>query len=378
MEGVERIHALRFFRSIEWRDGGRAHIFGAVRVSPILEPLRAPIVNDGNDSGPAPGPVPEADLSRVRTVPVGGRPNKVLAEQFAAPPPDDPAARSFGAFVRSLPRILQAESFLAVVDAVASAVERRRTILWMLGGHVVKTGLAPVLVDLMRRGAITHVASNGSAGVHDYEMARWGGTSEDVEAGLADGSFGMADETGRDMNRAFTRGMREGWGMGESLARDLSERGDLAYPELSLLLQSHRLGVQYTLHPALGAEIIHQHPAADGAAIGDTGHRDFRRLSAALAGLDDGGVVINVGSAVVMPEVFLKALTVARNLGGGAPRGFTACDLDMQRHYRPRVNVVERPTRSGGGRGYAITGHHEIMVPLLAWAITERLGGGTS
>jgi len=327
------------------------------------------------DAGSATGTIPEADLSRVATVPVGGRPNKVLAEHFAAPPPADPGARTFGAFVASLPRVLQAESFLAVADAVAAAVERRRTVLWMLGGHVVKTGLAPVLIDLMRRGAITHVASNGSAGVHDYEMARWGGTSEDVEAGLADGSFGMADETGRGMNGAFVRGMGEGWGMGESLARDLDARDDLAYPELSLLLQSYRLGVPYTLHPALGAEIIHQHPAANGAAIGDTGHRDFRRLAASLAGLDEGGVVINVGSAVVMPEVFLKALTVARNLGEGRPRGFVTCDLDMLRHYRPRVNVVERPTRSGGGRGFSITGHHEIMVPLLAWAIAERLDG---
>lgn len=293
---------------------------------------------------------------------------------FAAPPPAEAAERTFARFVGSLPRVLQAESFLAVVEAVAGAVERRRTILWMLGGHVVKTGLAPVLLDLARRGAATHFASNGSASVHDYEMARWGGTSEDVEAGLADGSFGMAEETGRDMNRAFRRGMDAGWGMGESLARDLEARDDLRYPELSLLLQSWRLGVPYTLHPALGAEIIHQHPAADGAAIGETGHRDFRRLAAALEGLDGGGVVINVGSAVVMPEVFLKALTVCRNLNGGAPRAFTACDLDMQRHYRTRVNVVERPTRSGGGRGYQITGHHEIMVPLLAWAIAERLG----
>lgn len=327
------------------------------------------------DAGSAAGTVPEADLSRVTTVPVGVRPNKVLAGQFAAPPPADPGARTFGAFVASLPRVLQAESFLAVADAVAAAMERRRTVLWMLGGHVVKTGLAPVLIDLMKRGAITHLASNGSAGVHDYEMARWGGTSEDVEAGLADGSFGMADETGRGMNGAFVRGMGEGWGMGESLARDLDARDDLAYPELSLLLQSYRLGVPYTLHPALGAEIIHQHPAANGAAIGDTGHRDFRRLAASLAGLDEGGVVINVGSAVVMPEVFLKALTVARNLGEGRPRGFVTCDLDMLRHYRPRVNVVERPTRSGGGRGFSITGHHEIMVPLLAWAIVERLDG---
>ena len=313
----------------------------------------------------------EADLSRVRTVDVAGRPNKVHADQFAKAPP--PGVRSFATFLDSLPRVLQAESFFAVVDAVVGAVHARRTVLWMLGGHVVKTGLAPLFIDLIRRGVATHLASNGSAAVHDYEMARWGGTSEDVEAGLADGTFGMAEETGRDMNAAFRTGMRAGWGMGEALARDLDGRTDLAFPELSLLLQAHRLDVQYTIHPALGAEIIHQHPAADGAAIGDTGHRDFRRLAAALPGLDDGGVVINVGSAVIMPEVFLKALTVARNLHDGRPRGFTACDLDMQRHYRPRVNVVERPTRSGGGRGFQITGHHEIMLPLLAWAIAERL-----
>jgi hypothetical protein len=316
---------------------------------------------------------PEADLSRIRTVPVGGRPNKVLAEQFAAPPPGDPAERTFAAFLGSLPRILQAESFLRVVDAVAGAVREGRAVVWMLGGHVVKTGLAPVILELMRRGAVSHLASNGSAAIHDYEMARWGGTSEDVEAGLREGTFGMAEETGRDMNRAFRRGMENGWGMGEALARDLDARDDLAYPDLSLLLQAYRMGIPYTIHPALGAEIIHQHPEADGAAIGDTGHRDFRRLAAGLPALDGGGVVLNVGSAVIMPEVFLKALTVARNVSDGTPREFTACDLDMLRHYRPRVNVVERPTRSGGGRGYQITGHHEILVPLLAWAIAERL-----
>jgi hypothetical protein len=331
---------------------------------------------DGHDGGFARGSIPEADLSRVRTVPVAGRPNKVLATQLASPPPPHAAGRSFAAFLASLPRVLQADAFLEVADAVAEAVAARRTVLWMLGGHVVKTGLAPVLLELTRRGAATHLASNGSAGVHDYEMARWGGTSEDVEAGLADGSFGMAEETGRDMNAAFARAAAEGWGMGEGLARDLAARDDLAEPERSLLLQSHRMGVQYTLHPALGAEIVHQHPAADGAAIGATGHRDFRRLAAALEGLDGGGVVLNVGSAVVMPEVFLKALTVCRNLHDGRPRGFVACDLDMVRHYRTRVNIVERPTRSGGGRGFQITGHHEIMVPLLAWAIAERLGDG--
>ena len=331
------------------------------------------MTDDTNPSRSAPGSAPEADLSLVRTVPVAGRPNKVLAEQFAAPVPVEPSERTFSAFLASLPHILQAESFLAVADAIADAVRRERAVVWMLGGHVVKTGLAPLLIDLMRRGAVSHLASNGSAGIHDYEMARWGGTSEDVEAGLADGSFGMAEETGRDMNAALTRGMGAGWGMGEALARDLDERNDLAYPELSLLLQSHHLGIPYTLHPALGAEIIHQHPAADGAAIGATGHHDFRRLAGALPRLDDGGVVINVGSAVVMPEVFLKALTVARNLHAGKPGRFTACNLDMQAHYRTRVNVVERPTRHSGGRGFHITGHHEIMVPLLAWAVVERL-----
>jgi hypothetical protein len=242
----------------------------------------------------------------------------------------------------------------------------------MLGGHIVKTGLAPLLIDLARRGVITHIAMNGSAAIHDYEMARFGGTSEDVSAGLRDGTFGMAEETGRGMNEAITAGMRNREGMGEALARALASEPELAHPELSILLQASRLGVGLTVHAALGAEIIHQHPAADGAAIGDTSHRDFRRLAAALSALHDGGVALNLGSAVIMPEVFLKALTIARNLGEGKPTGFVTCDFDMQRHYRPRVNVVQRPTE-GSGSGYEITGHHELMVPLLAWAVVEAL-----
>jgi hypothetical protein len=239
----------------------------------------------------------------------------------------------------------------------------------------VKTGLAPLLVDLMRRGVITHLAMNGSAAIHDYEIARFGGTSEDVAAGLRDGTFGMAEETGRGLNEAFTAGMREKRGMGEAIAVALDGMSGLAHPELSIILAAHRLGLPVTVHAALGAEIIHQHPAADGAAIGDTSHRDFRRLAASLAALHDGGVVLNLGSAVIMPEVFVKALTIARNLGGGKPTDFTTCDLDMQRHYRPRVNVVQRPTLAGGS-GYEITGHHELMVPLLAWGVVERLESG--
>jgi len=247
----------------------------------------------------------------------------------------------------------------------------------MLGGHVVKTGLAPILVDLMRRGVITHLAMNGSAAIHDYEIARFGGTSEDVAAGLRDGTFGMAEETGRELNEAFIAGMKAGQGMGEAVGRALEAQAEapagLVHPELSVLLNAWRLGVPATVHAALGAEIIHQHPAASGAAIGDTSHRDFRRLAHSLVRLDDGGVVLNLGSAVIMPEVFLKALTIARNLSGdGSPNGFTSCDLDMQRHYRPRMNVVQRPTLHGG-KGYEITGHHEIMVPLLAWAVATRI-----
>jgi len=244
----------------------------------------------------------------------------------------------------------------------------------MLGGHVVKTGLAPVLIELMRRGIVTHVAMNGSAAIHDYEVARFGATSEDVAAGLRDGTFGMADETGREMNEAFIAGMRDGLGMGESLGRALEAQPSLANPELSLLLAARRLGIPLSVHAALGAEIIHQHPAANGAAIGDTSHRDFRRLAHSLTALDDGGVVLNLGSAVIMPEVFLKALTIARNLGDGKPQNFTSVDLDMQRHYRPRMNVVQRPTLHSG-KGYEITGHHEIMVPLLVWAVVDELDG---
>ena len=290
------------------------------------------------------------------------------AEEFASPPGSD---RSFGAFVRSLPDVLVARDFLRVAHAVADASRRGRAVVVMVGGHVVKTGTGRVLSDLMRRRVITHLAMNGSAAIHDYEIARWGGTSEDVAAGLADGTFGMAEETGREMNEAITRGSAQRQGMGEALGVALAER-ELAHPELSLLVAARAHGVPVTVHAALGAEIIHQHPAADGAAIGDTSHRDFRRLAAALPALHEGGVVLNLGSAVVLPEVFLKALTIARNLHGGTPTHFTTCDMDMLRHYRPRMNVVQRPVLAGG-QGFEITGHHEIMVPLLAWTVVQEL-----
>jgi hypothetical protein len=241
----------------------------------------------------------------------------VSATEFAHPPGDD---RSFAAFVDALPDVLAARDLRAVVDAIVSAAQRRRGVVLMLGGHVVKTGLAPLLIDLLERRVVTHIAMNGSGAIHDYEVARFGATSEDVAAGLRDGTFGMADETGREMNGAFVDGMRAGQGMGEALARALDARADLANPKLSILLNAFRLGTTVSVHAALGAEFIHQHPAANGAAIGDTSHRDFRRLAASLSDIDDGGVVLNIGSAVIMPEVFLKALTIARNLNAGGRR----------------------------------------------------------
>ncbi len=339
---------------------------------PADEPREPPADDPGAAGDHAPGE-PPVDLRALARVSVHDRPNKVSASLFAGRPR---AGASFADFWASLPRILEAESLRAVARAIAGAARRERGRVWMLGGHVVKTGLTPVLIDLMERGAVSHVAMNGATAIHDYEACRWGGTSEDVAAGLADGTFGMAEETGRDMNRAIRAGAERGHGLGRALADDLAAREDSRHPELSLLLACRRLGIGATVHAAIGAEIIHQHPEADGAAIGAASQRDFLTLAAALETLDDGGTVLNVGSAVLLPEVFLKALTVCRNLKAGRPRAFVSADFDMIRHYRPRVNVVERPTETGGGTGYQLTGHHEIMIPLLAWAVTEALAEG--
>jgi hypothetical protein len=312
----------------------------------------------------------EADVSRIKTVPVAQRPNKVDPSLLAHPPGSD---RSFDAFWGSLPDVLGARDLRALAHLIARAAGRRGVVV-MLGGHVIKVGVGPLLRELVRRGVITHLALNGSAAIHDFELAAYGGTSEDVAAGLADGSFGMAEETGREMNAAVADGARAGKGMGEALTDYLGRRPRLVAPQASLLLGAAESAVPVTVHATLGADIIHQHPTADGAALGATSHRDFKRLAGSLPALHDGGVVLNLGSAVVMPEVFLKALTVARNLNNGRPTAFTACDCDMQRHYRPRVNVVERPTL-GGGRGIQLTGHHEILIPLMAWAVLHELDG---
>src|SRR5262245_15674061 len=314
----------------------------------------------------------EADFSRLKTIPIAKRPNKVDASLLAKPPL--PSDRSFNAFVDALPSILAAQDVRSVVGQIVAAAGRRG-ILAMLGGHVIKVGLGPLLIALMQRRALTMIAMNGSAAIHDFELAAYGGTSEDVAAGLSDGTFGMADETGREMNAALASAAAAGRGAGEGLARALASRQPLPGGAASILVACARRDVPVTVHAAVGAEFIHQHPSADGAAIGATSHRDFKRLAASLPDLHDGGVVLNLGSAVVMPEVFLKALTIARNLNGGKPTGFTACDCDMQRHYRPRVNVVERPTLNGG-RGIQLTGHHEILLPLLVWGALAAMEEG--
>jgi hypothetical protein len=310
----------------------------------------------------------EADRSRLKTVSITRRASRVGPAQLAHPPGAD---ASFEAFWQALPAVLAVNDLRYVADQMVRAVGRRG-VLAMLGGHVIKVGLGPLLIELMRRRVVTAVAMNGSAAIHDFELAAYGGTSEDVAAGLADGSFGMAEETGRDMNAAIVDGARANRGMGEALAQELARRRTLAAPEASVLLACASLDIPVTVHAAVGADIIHQHPAADGAALGATTHRDFLRLAECLPALDDGGVVLNLGSAVVMPEVFVKALSIARNLHGGKPTHFTACDCDMQRHYRPRVNVVERPTVTGG-RGIQLTGHHEILIPLLVWGVLDQL-----
>jgi hypothetical protein len=310
----------------------------------------------------------EADLSRVKTVPVASRSNKVDRTLLAAPPGPHP---SFTTFLESLPDVLAVRDLRAVIAGVSEAARSRRGVVLLLGGHVIKVGLGPLVNAWLARGIVTHLALNGAAAIHDFELAAFGGTSEDVESGLADGSFGMAEETGAEMNAAIAAAARAGQGMGEGLALGLSKRKDLPGADASVLLGALRHQIPITVHPTIGAEIIHQHPSADGSALGATGHRDFRRLAGSLPQLDRGGAVLNWGSAVVLPEVFLKALTIARNLHDGRPTHFLAADFDMQRHYRPRVNVVQRPTR-GGGSGYLLTGHHEVMIPLVVWGVLEK------
>ena len=315
----------------------------------------------------------EADLSQVRTVPISARRNRVDPALIAAPPGTD---RSFAAFLSALPDQLAARDLRTIIAHLAEARRNAKGVVLLLGGHIIKVGLGPLINALIDAGVVTHIAMNGAAAIHDFELAAYGGTSEDVEAGLGDGTFGMAEETGAEMNGAIFAAHQAGEGMGEGLGRALAARPSLPGREASILLRAHEKGIPVTVHVAIGADIIHQHPTADGQALGGTTFRDFKRLAGSLPTLDGGGVVLNLGSAVVLPEVFLKALTIARNLGDGRPREFLAADFDMIKQYRPRMNVVSRPTKAGG-TGIMITGHHEVMVPLLVWGVLGELGVGS-
>jgi hypothetical protein len=303
----------------------------------------------------------------LRTVSLRARGGKVRTDQFAAP---YTKGAGLAAWLERLPHVLAADSFRSVVRAIHSARSLGKPVLWGFGGHVIKCGLAPILIDLMRRGLATAFAMNGSAATHDFEIAVAGSTSEDVESVLPDGRFGSAEETGREMNRAITAGDREELGIGESLGRALESLAQPEHAAYSLLLQAWRASVPVTVHVAIGTDTPHTHPAADPAAIGRGTHRDFRLFCALVRDLDEGGVYLNVGSAVVMPEVFLKAISVVRNLGHPLAN-FVTVNFDFLQHYRPRVNVVERPHAKAGGRGYTLTGHHELMIPLLAAALIE-------
>jgi hypothetical protein len=305
------------------------------------------------------------DFAGLKTVSLAERGGKVKIADFATP---YRKGSGVAGWIDSLPHILAGNCIRRLVDGLAAAREKRRAIIWGLGGHVIKCGLAPVLADLMRRGYATAFAMNGAASIHDFEIALAGRTSEDVEAVLPDGRFGAAEETGREMNRAIKQGDAEGLGMGEALGRRVASE---AHAEYSLLAQAYRQNVPVTVHVAVGTDTPHMHPAADGGAIGSASHRDFRLLCAYVAEMNEGGAYVNVGSAVLLPEVFLKAVSAVRNLGNPLAN-FTTANLDFLQHYRPQVNVVERPHAGAGGAGYAITGHHELTIPLLAAALIER------
>jgi hypothetical protein len=308
------------------------------------------------------------DFTGLKTVPIRERGGKVRTEHFAKP---YRAGTGVKGLVDSLPHILAADAFRDLVEAVVAARRSSKPVIWGLGGHVIKCGLAPILIDLMHRGYATAFATNGSGAIHDFEIAIAGATSEDVEAVLPDGRFGSAEETGRDVNQAIIEGDKDSVGIGEALGRRLERVADPRFASHSLLLAAWRHSTPVTVHVAIGTDTPHTHPEADGAAIGRATHRDFRLFCSLVAAMHQGGVYLNLGSAVVLPEVFLKAVSVVRNLGHPLA-AFTTANLDFLQHYRPRVNVVERPHAQAGGRGIAITGHHELTLPWLAAALIER------
>ena len=301
------------------------------------------------------------ELNNVKTYPLASRRSIVSLDDFARPVQED---SSLNDFLRSLPNILAVQSLRQLAARMRRARELQKPIIWGIGGHVIKTGLAPLMIDLMNRGFLSAVAANGSVLVHDVEIAMVGSTSEDVDATLGEGAFGGADETGKLLNRAAQEGANENIGLGEATGRTLLAMNP-KHADYSLLCATYNARVPFTVHLAIGGDIGHFHPEADGATLGATTHTDFRLLSELVRRMDGGGVYLNIGSAVTLPEVFLKAVTLVRNLGNQLT-DITTANFDFIQSYRPLTNVVRRPTANGAGQGYSITGHHELTLPLLA------------
>jgi deoxyhypusine synthase len=303
-------------------------------------------------------------LEEVKTYPLASRPSKVTVSDFARPVEADASLRDF---LRSLPSVLAVNSLRELAAQIRRARSLHKPVIWGIGGHVIKTGLAAVIADLMRRGYVSAIVANGSVLVHDAEIAMVGSTSEDVDATLGAGAFGAAEETGKLLNEAARAGARDGIGLGEATGRELLALAP-AHKDHSLLCAAYEMRVPFTAHVVIGADIAHFHRSVDGASLGATTHTDFRLLAELVRRMDGGGVYLNIGSAVILPEIFLKAVTLVRNLGHPLA-DFTTANFDFIQQYRPLTNVVRRPTADGAGRGYNLTGHHELMIPLLAAAI---------
>lgn len=320
-------------------------------------------------SNPAPSPIgPKLNLARLRTYPLHTRHSKVKMSEGAAP---WRRGGSFQKFLQTLPDILAGETFKKVVSAIIEARQLGKPVILGMGAHPTKVGLNPILVDLMRKEIITAVAVNGAVVIHDFELAYQGQTSEEVEAEIDSGRFGMAEDTGRILNEAITLGWENGLGLGEAVGRYMTSHPKLfPHRRSSLLATGVQLGIPVTVHVAIGTDIIHMHPSAKGEALGGGSLLDFRKLTAVVSQME-GGVYINLGSAVFLPEVFLKTVTLGRNLGRALKR-ITTVNMDFLPHYRPITNVVKRPTQKGG-KGYNLIGHHELMFPLLAAAVLEGL-----
>ena len=302
----------------------------------------------------------EINLSKIKTYSISARESIIDSSLFAKK-----GKVELAGFLDALPEILSAKDLKELIQSIRLAKERGKAIIIGMGGHVIKCGLAPLIIELMEAGYVSAIAVNGSVIVHDYEIAFWGQTSEDVSKALADGSFGMAFETSNGLNTCITEGSKQSLGLGEAVGKTISSHAPNA--ELSVLGKAYEYGIPLTVHVALGTDIIHQSASADGKAIGDCSLRDFRILCQQVTHLDDGGIYLNFGSAVILPEVFLKALTVARNISVSV-KNFSTAVFDMNQHYRARVNVVQRPVETGG-KGYYFIGQHEILIPLLIKSI---------